>query len=547
MRIGLAVALAIGLAARANAQCAMHAPSELDPGEPVLLEGLGTLHHAVTAKPAAQRWFDQGLRLVYAFNHDEAVRSFREGARLDPSCAMCFWGVALALGPNINMPIDPAREKLAAEAVAQAQALSSQVSAPERGYIAAIATRYGPAEGSRADRDSAYAAAMRTLARANPRDPDAQTLFAESLMDLRPWNLWTHDGKPQPGTLEALAALRSVLKRHPDHPGANHYLIHVLEGSPHPEQALDAAQRLPRLMPGAGHIVHMPSHIYLRLGRYAEATAANEAAIAADKAYLAKAHVDGAYAQMYVAHNFQFLWLTAAMEGRSAESISAARELVARFPVPVAAEMAKQMPGFDALLAPEYFALVRFSKWEALAAEPEPASALPHLHAWWQFGRALALAHLGKPEAAAAAQRAFDAYVVALPPDLMLGPANAVRAVAEVGQAVIAGELAGARGDVEGAVAHLERAVVFEDALNYDEPPPWPLPARERLGSELLQAHRFAEAERAFRGDLARHPENGWALHGLAQALRAQHSKEAPAVERRFRKAWARADVALPR
>jgi len=325
------------LALLATLPLAAQQPAAPAAGDSVpLFDNLGSLHHAVTASPAAQRYFDQGLRLMYGFNHEEAINSFRQGVKLDANCAMCHWGIAMALGPNINAPMDPSLEKEAADEVAAAMALAPRLTEPERAYIAAVARRYSASAGeNRAGLDSAYAGAMRDLARRYPGDPDAQALFAESMLDLSPWDNWTSDGTPKPGTEELVAALERALASHPDHPGACHFYIHAVEASLHPERALSCAERLPSLMPGAGHLVHMPAHLYIRVGRYADATMANEHAAHADQAYLADRQPKGMY-PFYYAHNLDFLRAAAVFEGRSAEAIEAAKTLAGQVPVEVA-------------------------------------------------------------------------------------------------------------------------------------------------------------------------------------------------------------------
>lgn len=529
----LLLAAALLLAAPAHAQtCALHgtAPSG---AKPMLLPGLGHLHHAITATPAAQKWFDQGLRLTYAFNHDEAIRSFQEAARVDPACAMCRWGVALALGPNINLPMSADARAQAAAAVKQAEALVAKGSSTERAYVVALSRRYSGTPSADAD----YAQAMRALAEANPEDPDAQALFAEALMDLHPWDLWTKDGGLVPDAAEAERALRRALKLDPDHPGAHHFLIHVLEGSAHPEQALPSAQKLPRLMPGAGHVVHMPAHIFLRLGRYAEASAANEAAIKVDEKYLAQTGAQGTYAAMYVAHNFAFLWFSALMEGNKERALTAARALVAHLPLQEIRAMKQQSPAVDFMLAAPLLVMVSFSEWTAILAEPPPPPDLTYLTGLWHFARALARAGTGDHAAAKQEQALFAAFVAAVPATDALGPTNPARDVLAVAQAQLQGDLARRAGDRDAAEAALRRAVALQDALHYDEPPPWPLFARIDLGAVLLEEHDFRGAAAVAREELARHPESPVALLGLSVAAHALGDKDADAIDRRLKKA----------
>jgi tetratricopeptide (TPR) repeat protein len=510
------------------------------PAEPVpLFEDLGTHHHPIaTSSPLAQRYFDQGLRLVYAFNHDEAIRAFKEAARLDPDCAMAWWGVAYALGPNYNMPLDAEHERAAREAMARAQALARRAPASEQAYIAAVALRYG--EGERKALDRAFADAMHELATRFPDDLDAATLYAESLMVLRPWALWTADGRPEPGTPEILTTLEDVLAKNPDHPGANHYYIHAIEASPHPERALPSAGRLPALAPGAGHLVHMPSHVYMRLGRYADASEANTRAIAADQTYIARDRPQGVYPMMYYPHNVHFLWAAATMEGRSADAIRAAREVTGM----AAPEMVRQMPVAEYFVPTAWLALARFGRWTELLAEPAPPGDLRWAHGMWAYARGLALAATGRLGEAAAMTRIVDFAARTVPEDRIIADNQPAREHLRLAAANLRGEIAARSGRHAAAIAALRDAVRIQDALPYTEPPPWHYPVRQSLGEALLAARRPAEAEAVFREDLARNPENGWSLFGLARALRAR-GRDASAVERRFAEAWSRADVTL--
>ncbi|APR84737.1 TPR repeat protein [Minicystis rosea] len=510
-----------------------------------LFDDLGRHTHPVTtASPLAQRYFDQGLRLVYAFNHDEARRSFEQAARLDPSFAMAHWGVALTLGPNINLPTDAEREQAAYDAVQRALSTMDGASAAEQGYIRALAVRYARTPGTdRRARDVAYADAMRALSGAYPDDLDAATLFAEALMDLRPWDLWTHEGKPQPGTEEIVATLESVLARNPDHPGANHYYIHAVEASPHPERALASADRMGKLMPGAGHMVHMASHIYMRLGRYADAAEANVRAIEADRAYLAAARPDGFYAEMYLPHNLQFLTVSSAFEGRRAASMQAARETAAA----VSDSMVEKMPMLESFRAMPSLVMARFGAWDAALAEPAPPPQQRHataIHAWT---RAVSAVRMGRWYPALYERARFETARAEVPADLRLTGNNHAAAVLEVASKILEGEIAAARGRVDEAIVTLQRAVELEDALAYGEPPDWPIPARHTLGAVLVAAGRAAEAEQVYRDDLRHNPENGWALLGLTQSLLMQgRGAEAAETRDRFRRAFARADVTPP-
>jgi tetratricopeptide (TPR) repeat protein len=518
---------------------------DTDAGDKVpLFDNLGTHHHKITTKvPLAQRYFDQGLRLVYAFNHDEAVRAFEEAARLDPNCAMAYWGIGLALGPNYNLPLDPERNPAAYAATQKAVQLAPKASAAERAYIAALAQRYSLApDANRKALDQAYADAMRGVARTYPDDADAATLFAEALMDLRPWALWTVDGQPQPGTLEIVATLEAVLKKAPLHPGANHYYIHAIEPSPHPERGLAAAERLKNLVPGAGHLVHMPSHIYMRTGRYADAADANMRAIKADEAYIAAEKPAGVYPMMYYPHNIHFFWAAASMEGRSADAIRAAREVTNG----VSPEMVEEMDAMEYFVPTAVFALARFGKWQDILREPAPPADQAYATGIWHYARGLAFAATGRLDEAAGEQRAVAAAAAAMPPARIIGDNTPPAALLHIAAAALAGEIAARRGQTGEAVKHLQEAVRAQDALPYSEPPPWYYPTRQSLGAVLLAAGRTADAEAVYRDDLQRNPENGWSLYGLWQALRARKAEaEAAAIEKRFRKAWARADVTL--
>jgi hypothetical protein len=512
-----------------------------------LYADLGTWHHAIrTRSPRAQRYFDQGLRMLYAFNHDEAIAAFAEAGRLDSTCAMAPWGVALASGPNINLPIDPDHEKAAYAAIARAQALAARPSAAtsgeERDLIAALSVRYAKnADGDRARLDLAYADAMRGVAARHVDDPDAQVLFAESMMDLSPWNHWTIDGKPNPGTLEIVATLERVLARWPSHPGANHYYIHVVEASPHPEKALAAAARLPRLMPGAGHVVHMPAHIYDRTGNYAASEAANRAAARVDEAYIKARNPQGVYPLIYYSHNLHFLWSNLCEEGKSKEAIAQSRVVGAR----VTPEMVAMMPMAEFIPPTPYYTLARFGRWAALLAEKAPPASMRFTSGMYHYAHGLALAAIHHDDEARAELDSVDAIGDAIPLDLVVG-VNAARPLLRVASAVLAAEIPYRAQHYDEAIKGYSKAVALYDALKYDEPAPWYQSPRELLGKAQLDAGHPADAEATYRADLAQHPHLGWALVGLAQALDAEGKKaEAATVRAEFKKAWAGADVVL--
>ena len=508
-----------------------------------IYEDLGDHHYAVSANAEAQRYFDQGLRLTYAFNHAEAVLAFDEAARLDPNCAMCYWGTALALGPNINAPMDSASGARAYEAVRRA-AQAAGADERERALIEALATRYAdPPPAARAGLDSAYALAMAEVARGYPDDLEVATLYAEALMDLSPWNYWNADGTPRPATPEILATLEGVLERQPVHPGACHFYIHAVEAAL-PAQAIPCAERLAGLMPGAGHLVHMPGHIYIRVGRFADAVLANEHAVHADETYIRDQSPDlGLYTLAYYPHNYDFLAFAATMAGRSAQALAAARKPESLVP----AEMLGA-PGMGPL---EQFAsgplrvLVRFGRWDEVLAAPAPAE-LPYLQATWHWARGMALAGQGDTEGAGV--ELAELRGLAQEPSLseMVVGYNSASAVLAVAVDVLAGEIAARRGDYPEAIARLRAAAANEDALTYGEPPDWPVPVRHHLGAALIEAGRPGEAEVIYREDLERFPENGWSLRGLAASLEAQgKAAEAAEVEVRLQRAWEGADLTL--
>jgi len=509
---------------------------------PPLYADLGTYHHPVTCTPQAQQYFDQGLRLVYSFNHDEAVRAFKQAARLDPNCAMAYWGIALALGPNINLPIDAERAQAAHAAVQQAAALAPKASAAEQAYIAALAMRYSrDPNADRQQLDRAYADAMRRVAQQYPDDLDASTLFAESLMDLRPWDLWSVDGQPRPETPEIVATLEGVLQKDPNHPGANHYYLHAIEASPNPERGLPSAVRLSTLVPGAGHLVHMPSHIYIRTGRYADAAAANRQAIAVDERYIAAAQPQGFYPMMYYPHNIHSLWAATSMQGRSADAIRAGRDVTAK----VSPAMAREMPMLEYYTPTAYFALARFGRWQEILAEPAPPDDLQYTAAMWHYARGLAYAATGRFADAERERAALDALAKQIPPNRIVGDNQPAWQLLRIASLLLAGEIASRHGQCEEALPKLEEAVSVQDGLPYSEPPPWYYPARESLGAAFLACERPDAAAVVYREDLRRYPNNGWALYGLAQALREQKAPEAAAADEQFRAAWHDADIQL--
>ena len=508
------------------------------------LHSLGShVFPVTTASPQAQLFINQGVNLAYGFNHAEAARAFAEAARLDPECVLAYWGHALALGPNINMPMPPEEEAKAHELAQKAVSLQSKASPREQAYIDALARRYTGRTEDRAAADRAYADAMREVVKAFPYDLDAATLFAEALMDVRPWNYWTRDGKPYPETEEAVATLESVIARHPNHPGALHYWIHLWEPTDTPERAEAEADRLFPLMPGAGHIVHMPAHIYQRVGRYADVIRSNQAAAKADEDYIAQCRAQGIYPLGYYPHNLHFIWMGATAAGRGELAIQAADKVAGAVPK----EALGDVPILQGFLVVPYWAKVQFARWDAILAEGPPAHDTPFMRGAWRYARAMALVGTNRLKEADR-ELAELRKVVADPAldGLVTFSANTGRAVLRIAPEVVAGRLAAARKDWDRALLHLERAVRYEDGLIYTEPPDWHDPVRRTLAAVLLQAGRPDEAEAVYWEDLKKHPENGWSLAGLARALRAQKKDEAAAeIEERFRTAWADADAAL--
>ena len=509
----------------------------------VLMPGLGDVHHAVSTKnPEAQRFFDQGLALIYGFNHEEALRSFQRAAELDPQCAMAWWGVALAVGPNYNDPEpDLTREKTAWEAIQKARSLASGATEPERAYIQALAKRYSnDAKPDLKQLGLDYKNAMGDVAKRFPEDLDAATLYAESAMNLHPWQLWTADGKPAEGTEEIVSTLKSVLERNPKHTGANHYLIHAVEASPHPEQAQDSAGRLAKLAPSAGHLVHMPAHIYIRTGDYHEAARSNEQAAEVDRQYIQKFNVTGMYPAMYYSHNLHFLAVAASMEGRSADAIKAAQQVVANV-----APIAKDIPMVEPFLPTEALILVRFHRWDDLLKLRPPDAAGPTTLALWHFARGMAYCGQNNISYADAERHALVTAAANIPAETMLG-FNSSRNIVNLAVHMLEGRISLARVSTQAAAEHFRQAAEIEDSLSYDEPPDWYLPPRELLGRTLMTADKYEEAEKVFREELARHPRSGRALFGLWQCLKAQGKKaEARSAEAHFKAAWKNADVKL--
>lgn len=525
------------------------APPEVIPGA-TLLEGLGDHSFPVTTShPEVQRWFDQALMLTYGFNHDAAERSFLRATQLDPQCAMCWWGASLVLGPHVNAAMDPANNERAWARLQKAVALAPQASERERQFIEALSARYAenPPEDRRA-LDEAYAAATRRLVAQRPDDLDAAVFHAEALMDLQPWDYYDANLAPKGNTAEVVSTLESVMARGPDHAGALHLYVHAVEASANPERGVAAADRLRTLIPASGHLVHMPAHIYARVGRWHDAVTANERAIEADDAYLAmcRGNTQGVYPLGYVPHNHHFLWFAASMEGNSALARKAAAMTAQRTNIP---DLMRK-PGFAGLqhfsMTP-WFERVRFGRWDEIRGIPNPAPDLPYVTAIWHYAQGMAAVRQDRDADAKthlAALRTLAADPVM--DTLTVWDRYPLTHAANIAERTLSAEVAAAAGDHDAAIGALREAVAIEDRIPYDEPPGWHAPVRHSLGAALLDAKRPSEAETVYREELRRNPGNGWSLHGLAQSLKAQgRLQDAAPVERDLADAWRHADVKL--
>jgi len=503
-----------------------------------MMAGLGDLHHPVSTKNAeAQQFFDQGLRLIYAFNHDEAARSFGKAAELDWNMAMAYWGIAESVGPNYNDPASEDRFKEAHGAIQKAVDLSGKASPSERAYIMAMAKRF-PADPKSDLRKAAeeYRDAMREVVKDYPDDLDAATLFAESSMNLHPWGLWHPDGTPEAGTEEIVATLESVLRRDPNHMGAVHYYIHAVEASNSPERALAGANRLAALAPSAGHIVHMPAHIYIRTGDYASAVKTNQDAALADEAYIKNSGTQGIYPMMYYSHNLHFIAMCSAMNGDYAEAKKAADKLAAHV-----APGVKDMPPLEGFMTIPMAVDVRFHRWDELLAMKAPEPEMKITTVFWHFARGMALAHKGKLDEAQAEHKIIAEAEKATPPEqiFQMPVNNRTKDILKIAENVLGAQLAIEKKDRAAAIGMLREAVTVQDGLKYDEPPDWFFPVRESLGAVLLMGGDTKGAEQVFRDDLQRNPRNPRSLFGLQQALKAQdRTYDSWFVEKQFRTYW---------
>ena len=514
-----------------------------------LFEGMGDYHMPITtADPDAQRYFDQGMVLAFGFNHAESIRSFRAAQTLDPTCAMCFWGEALATGPNINVTSNgkaimaPAERASARAAIDQALALMDDVSPEEQDWIRALDQRYdGQADTPRDPLDRAWANALADMASRYPDDTTVASVYAEALMNTMPWDYWGPDGEAKPDTQAVIASLEAVMDADPDHPLALHLYIHALEASSNAAKAEPAADRLANLVPGSGHLVHMPSHIYFRVGRYQESALANIRAAEVDEAYIAQCNAQGFYPALYYPHNIHFLWASATMQGQSALSLRSARRVVAN----VRVEQVEQFPTIQFFRTIPMLSLVRFARWKEILEEPEPYEPFAFARAIWHYGRGVAHAALGD----AGAARVELAAIEGLEPEvdeIFMGNVYPARDLLEIAKSLLRGEMAYRSGDAANAVLAFEEAVALQDALPYTEPPFWYYPTRQSLGAALLASNRLAEAQAVLEEDLEQYPMNGWSMFGLAEALRRQGDERgAEQMTARFKTVWQFADVSL--
>lgn len=511
-----------------------------------LMNNLGKYGMPIQTKSErAQLFFNQGINLYYGFNHLEAYRSFKEVARLDPENAMAYWGQALTLGPNINLPMDPADTEVVYKAVQKALSLSDQSTEKERMLIAAISKRYSAeALANRKPLDEAYANAMADVASKYPNDPDVQTLYAEALMDLHPWDFWKN-GKPQPWTLAPVEVIKNALNKSPDHPGANHLNIHILEASAKPDDANASADRLRTLVPGAGHLVHMPSHIYIRTGRYQEGIEVNETAVKMDIEYITQCKVQGIYPLFYFPHNYHFLWACAMMTGQEKKTMQTATALMKTIPVELMG--VKDYVTLQHWYTVPWYTMVRFGRWNEILQIPKPVDSLFYLKSVWHYARGMANVRLKNLNAATEELKQMEKIVSApIMKELSIGGFNSFERVLSIGVNILDGEIHAARKDYTKAVASLKKAIEIEDGLLYQEPPDWYNPSRQLLGAILLEANRPSEAELTFQEDLANYPANGWSLFGLNQSLQKQgKKKEADATMKLFKEAFKNADVKL--
>lgn len=512
-----------------------------------LFDNLGTLDFPITTNSElAQKYFNQGVILAYGFNHEEAFRSFEEAARLDTNCAMAYWGMAYVIGPNINLPMDAGVVATAYEAVERAMSLLDDETQREKDYVIALSKRYTNEElEDRTHLDKAYSDAMRELVSKYPNDLDAATMFAESIMDLHPWDYWLKDGTPQPWTLEILTSLEGVIERNTDHHGSNHLYIHAIEASKNPERGNASADKLRFLAPGAGHLVHMPAHIYIRTGQYHEGSLANQRAVKSDEEYINQCNQQGFYPLAYYPHNYHFLWATATLEGDSKTAIDAALK-TSQLPPDSLINLCGYKTLQHFVVIPLY-AYVTFGKWDEILNYEKPEKLQLYPLGVWHYARGMAFianGDLGKAEKELAEleQLRFNKKVE----DLSIWGINSAGTLIKIAYEVLSGELAAKKKDYATAISHLKSAVELENTLRYDEPPTWFYPCRLNLGAVLIESERYEEAQKVFEENLSNLPENGWALYGLHQALlKLNENNEAAEVQKRFKEAWKYSDFKL--
>jgi len=552
MKRNLAALLLLALLAACTAQkqdrkadIPADAPDVLAPyreHKALLFEGMGSHGREIkTRSDEAQKYFNQGLALCYGFNHDEAIRSYAEAAKLDPDCAMAYWGMAYAMGPNFNLPMDEDHAKLAYASIQQAIKRKENASATERELIDAMATRYSnPPAADHAPLAKAYSQAMGKLWQKYPKDQDIGFIYAESLLNRHPWDQWTRDGKPKEDTLKVMEVLEAVLKLNINHVGANHMYIHTVEGSQNPEKGVAAAERLGALAPGIGHIVHMPAHIYMRMGRYRDSALCNAKASQCDRDYFAKVGDQGIY-HIYHVHNDHFLVWTAMFEGRYEDAIKAADDMIAHMP-----EFFKAFPDVASFLVTKLEVYVRFGKWEEILKYPQPREDQPYAIAMWHYARGIALANTQKIEDARAEAAMFEEFAAKVPASHLINGVVPASEVLNIARQMLAGETAFKAGETDKAFVSLRAAVEAESAMRYTEPNPWMVPTRHALGALLLQQGKHKEAEDCYLADLKWYPENGWSLHGLAECQQARGAEhEAHMTQMRFEKAWKLATVEI--
>ncbi len=538
MKISFAVVIGLLFFLACSDKPEKHAP---------LFDNLGTLHFPITTESVlARKYFDQGVILAYGFNHEEAFRSFEEVARLDSNCALAYWGMAYVLGPNINLPMDAGVVHTAYEAIQKAISLLDNETQREKDFVMALSKRYSSeVMEDRTPLDQAYSDAMRNLVSKYPDDLDAATMFAESIMDLHPWDYWLKDGTAQPWTPELLAVLESVIERNPDHHGANHLYIHAVEASKNPHRGLASADKLKFLAPGAGHLVHMPAHIYIRTGKYHEGSLANIRAVKSDEEYINQCNKQGFYPLSYYPHNYHFLWATATLEGDSKTAIDAAIKTSQKPPDSLMSVCGYQTLQHFAVIP--LYAYVTFGKWDEILNYPQPQNDRPYMSAIWHYARAMAFIAKDKLDKA-------SEEITKLSPltdnksieELSIWGINSAGLLVKIAYEVSIGELEAKKKNYPEAIAHLTEAVEYEGQLRYDEPPTWFYPCRQNLGAVLIEAGKYAEAEKVYRENLAEIPDNGWGLFGLHQALlKLSNNEEAEEVEKRFKEAWRYADIEL--